>query len=104
MAKPVAFLPHPRHRNSSVFRIGRDEELIRQSYEKYGNSPQSLKAAAVFTAKIVRAQGLDAIADEPPPAHANIGGWNWDDDPELAKARQKEQALGIASKAVLIRL
>ena len=44
------------------------------------------------------------IADEPPARHAAIRGWPWlDDDPELQKAQQKERALLVASKAVLLR-
>jgi hypothetical protein len=44
------------------------------------------------------------LADEPPPRHAAIKGWPWlDDDRDLQKARQKERALEVASKAVLLR-
>ncbi len=38
------------------------------------NHGRTLKGAAVFKAKVVRSIGLDVIAKEPPPAHANVEG------------------------------
>jgi len=47
---------------------------------------------------------LDVIADEPPLRHGAIIGWPWlDNDPTEQKARQKERAVQIASKAELLR-
>jgi hypothetical protein len=44
------------------------------------------------------------LAGEPPPRHAVIRSWPWDEpDPEQQKAKQKEIATIIASKAVLLR-
>lgn len=103
MAKPAAFLPHPAHKNSSVFRMdGRDAIHANHVYGETSHSEQSLKAVAICTAATVRAQELDVVAQEPPPRHANIEGWNWDSDPQMAKAHQKQQAGAIASKSDLV--
>jgi hypothetical protein len=55
-------------------------------------------------AREVRAALLEVAADKPPPRHAVIRGWPYlYDDPELQKAQQKERAISIASKAMLLR-
>jgi hypothetical protein len=47
---------------------------------------------------------LEVIADEPPLRHAAIRGWPWfDDDVELQRARRKERAALVASRATLVR-
>src|SRR5579871_7048060 len=82
MAKPAAFLPNPAFRNTSVFRCGPVPESIRQMWQNTNHGERTLKAAAVFKAGELRKIGLDAIAKEPPLAHANIEGWPWlDNDP-----------------------
>ncbi len=64
---------------------------------------RNLYGAAIFKANTARLAQLDVIADEPPPLHAVIRGWPWDEsDPELQKAKQKEKAALIASEAVLL--
>lgn len=100
-AKPSAFLPAPRSRDTSVFRMATSEEAVRKVWaEVAAGSDRSLHGFASFTAKDVRAASLDVIAAEPPDAHANVVNWPWiNDDPELQKARQKEKAMEIASKA-----
>ena len=103
MAKPAAFLPNPKYRNTSVFRCGPDPELIRQTWHKTNLGDRPLKAAAVFKAAEVRKTGLDVIAKEPPLAHANLEGWPWlAHDPDLQKAKQLEQAQTIAQKSFLV--
>jgi hypothetical protein len=103
MAKPAAFLPNPKYRNTSVFRCGPDAEIIRQTWQQTNTGDRQLKAAAVLKATDVRKTGLDVIAREPPPAHANIEGWPWlENDPELQKARQLEHAQAIARKSSLV--
>lgn len=104
MAKPAAFLPNPKHRNTSVFRAGNAPAQLRQIWEALG-SQRTLKAAAVCKAARIRANQLDVIAEEPPPAHANIENWPWlDNDPELQKAKQLELAGQIASATELVKL
>ena len=104
MPKPAAFLPHPKYKNTSVFRIGNEPERLRQTWNAAANGERTLKGAAVFKSTDVRGIGLDVIAKEPPPAHANIEGWPWlENDPELQKARQLELATQLASAAELIR-
>jgi hypothetical protein len=51
----------------------------------------------------VKSAQLDVVAEEPPPRHAAITGWPLDKDVELQKAQQKERAMLIASKAILVR-
>lgn len=105
MAKPAAFLPNPKYRNTSVFRCGDDAERLRQTWQKTTNGQRPLKAAAICKTSDVRNAGLDVITAEPPDAHANIEGWPWlANDPELQKAKQMEMAGEIAKYAELVRL
>lgn len=105
MAKPSAFLPNPKYRNTSVFRCGADPDRLRELWTKTTNGERPLKAAAVCKAASVRNVGLDAIAKEPPDSHANIEGWPWlDNDPEMQKAKQVELAASIAQNSSLLPL
>jgi hypothetical protein len=103
MAKPAAFMPHPEHRNASVFRIGNEPDRLTQTWRDTSDGTRTLKAVAFCTAADVRTAGLDVIASEPPPAHANIEGWPWLDDPDIQKARQKEHASRIAETTSILR-
>ncbi|MEI7732810.1 MAG: hypothetical protein WCO56_24775 [Verrucomicrobiota bacterium] len=103
MAKPSAFLPSPRDHETSVSRHGNEplENLWAMGNAAAGE--RNLYGAAIFKANTARLAQLDVIADEPPPLHAVIRGWPWDEsDPELQKAKQKEKAALIASEAVLL--
>lgn len=100
MAKPSAFLPNPKDRETSVSRHGRVplDRLWEIGLAVAGN--RKLHGAALFKARDVRTGQLDVIADEPPPRHAVIKNWPWaENDPELQKAKQKELAASIASAA-----
>jgi hypothetical protein len=104
LVKAAAFLPSSKDRETSVSRHGPEprEELWRIGLSAAG--PRSLHAAAIFKAQVVRDVQLEVLAAEPPPRHAVITGWPWDEaDPELQKAKQKELALMIASRANLLR-
>ena len=103
MPKPSAFLPHPRDRETSVSRHGNEprEELWAIGSTVAG--VRNLYGAAIVKARVVRAVKLEVLADEPPPRHAVITGWPWDEaDPELQKAKQKEIAVVIASQSDLL--
>ena len=105
MARPAAFLPHPRHKNTSVFRYGNEPELLRKTWNETATGDRVLKAVAICKAKNVRDAQLDAMAAEPPPAHANIEGWPWmESDPELQKAKQLELASQIAKATIVVRM
>jgi hypothetical protein len=104
MAKPTAFLPNPKDRETSVSRHGGDplEGLWALGVEAAGS--RNLYGAAIVKARVVRVAHLCVEPDEPPVRHAAIRGWPWDEaDPELQKAKQKELAAVIASQAVLLR-
>jgi hypothetical protein len=104
-AKPAAFLPNPKYRNTSVFRLGNDPDRLRQTWTENDKSGRLVKGAAICKVNEVRAVGLDVIAEEPPPAHANIEGWPWmANDPEVQKAQQLELAGRIAESSEFIRL
>jgi hypothetical protein len=105
MAKPAAFLPSPTDRETSVFRHGSEPlETLWAIGREHVATKRRLHGVAIVKARDVRAALLDVTADEPPPRHAAIRGWPWlDDDLELQKARQKERALLVASKALLLR-
>lgn len=104
MVKPVAFLPNPKADNTtSVFRHGSEprEELWRIGQENLPD--RKWLGVAVFDASRVRAALLEVVAQEPPPRHANIVGWDLDEDPVLQRAKQREQATAIARHAELVR-
>jgi hypothetical protein len=104
MAKPAAFLPSARGRETSVFRHGSEPRDALWAIGEHVARNRTLHGAAIVKAGDVRAVSLEVIANEPPPRHAAIRDWPWiDDDPELQKAQQKERAALIASKAVLFR-
>jgi len=103
-AKPSAFLPNSKYRNTSVFRIGNEPERLRQVFKETVVGDRFLKGAAICRTKQIRANLLDVVAEEPPPAHANIEGWPWiGDDPEEQKARQLELAAQIAAASEMVR-
>jgi hypothetical protein len=98
--KHQAFLPAPDH-DTSVFRttISGKLELWKKG-EAYLNG-RNFYGAAVIPASIVRANGLELVPMEPPPAHANLRGWPIvDSDPELQKARRKTIATAVSEDAV----
>jgi hypothetical protein len=104
MAKPSAFLPSPRDRETSVSRHGCEptDQLWAIGLESAGE--RNLHGAAIFKAFVVQKAELQLLADEPPVRHAVIRGWPWlNSDPELQKAQQKEKAVVIASEALLLR-
>ena len=105
MAKPVAFLPAPKGRETSVFRHGAQPRAALWAIgDEYVAGRRNVHGAAIFKARDVRAAGLDVFPEEPPPPHAAIGGWPWlENDLELQKAKQKELAALVASKATLLR-
>ena len=103
MARPAAFLPNPKDRETSLFRHGREPraDLWRIGREHLPGG-RTLHGAALVTARIVRTALLDVIASEPPARHAAVVGWPRDDDPELQRAQQKERAILLAQAAELL--
>ena len=103
-ARAASFLPNPKPRNMSVFR-GTDFAVLRRTFEASRTDGRTAKAVAVIVARAVRAVGLEVMAVEPPPAHANVEGWPWSDaDLDLQKARQLELAGRLAGDSRLVRL
>lgn len=101
--KPSAFLPHPRHRNTSVFRVSADPERLLATWNQNNPAGRRLRGAAICRARHVRSAGLDVIASEPPPTHANIEGWPWlEHDVDLQKAQQLESANQIAAESTVV--
>ncbi|TLD72685.1 hypothetical protein FEM03_01010 [Phragmitibacter flavus] len=99
MVKPAAFLPNPKDQETSVSRC-RDEpveELWRMGHHAAGE--RTLYGAAFIRAGSVRQILLEVHSHEPPPKHAVIKGWPWNDDLSLQKAQQKELAIRLASAA-----
>jgi hypothetical protein len=100
MAKPAAFMPSPKDRETSVYRHGREPADELHALETVAAGSRTLYGAALVRAKVVREVGLDVAASEPPPRHAAIRGWPWrDEDPLDGKAEQKAIAAEIASAA-----
>jgi len=103
MAKPAAFLPNPKDRETSVSRHGSEPLSRLWALGLDAARDRHLHGAAIFKAHTVREAQLDVVADEPPPYHGAIRGWPWNEaDPDLQKAKQKEMASVIASRAVLL--
>lgn len=104
MAKPAVFLPNPKDRETSVFRHGSEpRDRLWAIGVEHAAGGRNLHGAAICKARHVRAAQLEVIAEEPPPRHAAIRGWPFfEADPELQKAKQKELAAIISSKAQLV--
>lgn len=104
-AKPAAFLPNVKDRETSVFRHGPEPRsdlwAIGASVVPAG---RSLKGAAFLKARHVREAELEVNPSEPPPRHAAIVNWPWLDDPELQKAQQKERAALLVQHSELFRV
>ena len=101
--KPSAFLPSSKDRETSVFRHGASPREALWAVGDVWLGGRTFHGAAIVKAGAVRAAALEVFAQEPPPRHAAIRNWPWlDNDPELEKAQQKERAVLIASKAVLV--
>ena len=102
--RAAAFLPSPKDRETSVFRHGSEPADQLWSIGRQNLGSQKLHGAAIVKAADVRATLLEVVADEPPHRHAAIRNWpQFGADPEQQKAQQKERALQIASKAVLLK-
>lgn len=103
--KPSAFLPSPRDRETSVFRHGSEPRATLWAIgDEHVARTRPIHGAAIVKAADLRSTQLDVLAKEPPPRHAAIRNWPWlDDDPDRQKARQKEQAALVASRAALVR-
>lgn len=102
--KPAAFLPNPKDRETSVFRHGADprNQLWEIADQRVG-AERVVHGAAIVRTGYIREAKLLVNASEPPPRHAVIAGWPWfDSDPDEQKARQKELAALLASRATLI--
>jgi hypothetical protein len=100
--KHAAFLPAPVDHETSVFRHGTEP---RDALWAIGSREvlRPFHGAAIVKTRDVKSAQLDVVAEEPPPRHAAITGWPLDKDVELQKAQQKERAMLIASKAILVR-
>jgi hypothetical protein len=98
--KPAAYLPSADN-ETSVFRHGAEPT---ESLWGLNIRTCTLYGAAIVRTAVVREVGLDVTPDEPPQRHAVIKGWPpANNDPDLQKAKQKEFALAIASKAILMK-
>lgn len=98
-AKPRAFEPSPKTRQTSVFCLGglSDSEawdLGDRFVAGVRNKP--VLARATVTVSAVETVGLHADFDNDPPRHANIVGW-----PE-SKHETKSRAQELAAEAVLL--
>lgn len=99
--KPVAFLPNPKNGETSVFRHGAEplDELKAIAQKEVGQE-RKIHGAAIVKAEVICEAGVEVIAKEPPPRHADIIGWPWKkEDRAFGKAEQKEIAAFIAQRA-----
>lgn len=102
--KPAAFTPNPKDRESSISRHGKEPLSGLWELGRQAANGRTLYGAALFRPSAVQAAGLAVESSEPPPHHAAIRGWPWDEsDPVEQKARQKEKAMVLASQSDLLR-
>jgi len=106
VVKPAAFMPSPKDGNTSVFRHAAEPtDALVAIARAHVVRERTLYGVAMCSTEQVRLAGLTVAAQEPPPRHANIGGWPVvQDDPDQTKAQRKERALLIAQSATLVRL
>lgn len=99
VAKPAAFLPNPKDRETSVSRHSSEpvERLWKLGQAAAGERP--LYGAAILKARSALSAGLQVVADEPPDRHAVLRGWPWLQDADLQRAEQKKIAMILASAA-----
>ncbi len=100
--KAVAYLPNPQYGNTSVYRC--EQREMEQVWEIADEqiTGRTVHGVAFCSASVVRGTGLDVVAEEPPPKHANIVDWPCDqNDPKMSKSSQMELAAVIASQATL---
>lgn len=98
MAKPAAFLPNPKDRETSVSRHGPTPVDGLWELGMAAAGSRTLHGAVFVKAGVTRSFGLTVASDEPPQRHAVIRNWPWDGpDPEFEKARRKEMAAQLAA-------
>src|SRR5436190_13807715 len=104
-AKPLAFMPEPDARETSVFRhSGEPQHELWAMGQEHAAFGRTIYGVAIITAQIIRAAGLEVFADEPPPKHAAMRNWPWSEsDPELRKAQHKEIANVLASASQFLK-
>jgi hypothetical protein len=79
-----------------------NEEIWQHAKKHFVNSagePYNHHGAAITLTASIRKAGVEALAHEPPPKHANLRGWPKHEDPELQKAQRKAVATRIADEA-----
>jgi hypothetical protein len=96
--KHQAYLPAA-DGDTSVFRTQFGEGQVLWDAGSQVAEGRTVHGAGLTRVEIVKRHGLDVIAAEPPPRHANVRGWPKDPDPELQKARRKLIAEAIAEDA-----
>jgi hypothetical protein len=100
--KAAAYMP-ARDGATSVIRHGAEPaEVLWQLAAETLGAEVNVHGAAICKARVFREERLEVLADEPPPRHANVVGWPADADAELQKAKQKEIALAVASRSLLV--
>lgn len=94
--KHNAYLPAPDD-DTSVFRCsGLSVEAL---HALIPEERRTRHGAAIVIAEAIRSAGVDVLAHEPPPRHANIRSWPLHPDPDEQKARRKEVAAVMAEAA-----
>ena len=98
--KPPAFIPNPKDGRLSIARhnaepIEESERLAKEDFHL-----QKAAGVARLPALTFRKEGLDFLADDNPPRHADVINWPWrEDDPEYGKSERKLIAAALAQQA-----
>ncbi len=101
--KASAFLPRKEDRETSVSRHGAIPADDLWNLAAVAANGRKVYGAGIIPTGKVRDTDLDVISGEPPPRHAAIRDWPWNDaDPQKEKARHKELALVLARDSELV--
>lgn len=89
IVKKGAFMPAPEQTALSVTRLNDVDaaDMERYAAQARGTRPSEAKGYAVLRAGIVRSEGFQVLADEPPPRHAHIQHFPTGKDDQIERAQ-----------------
>lgn len=89
IVKKGAFMPAPEQTALSVTRVDDVDanDMERYAAQARGTRPSEAKGYAVLRAGVVRSEGFQVLADEPPPRHAHIQHFPTAKDDQIERAQ-----------------
>jgi len=97
--KPAAFLPAPDH-DTSVFRVAELSGIEISNLIRSYLPDKVQNGSAIFCAQVALTEGLEFVADDHPPRHANLRGWPlYETDEDRQKLERKCIAANLAEES-----